>query len=425
MDADRKDFLLHLYDKLWENTTSKENRLWSFLSFYGAALALAFAGGQVSGQELPALIVVIALTLWAALIVLNANWWYARNHLMVTRVESAFGGARDGIIPESYRDPKFRLDGLHRGSIIVLGTVSGLLYVTVMWRYMKVGSIETWFTLGVIIVAYVLFSLSIRYVVREHERHLRSYFEAKQELWREANRAAGLDDNPAEIATLLLPQQIQSRRETKLRWVALALFTAGTIGFGAVSARNQEDVRFALVSGVLVLLILVICIRRNVQYLALDLRMEGVHEYHFERVRNEGRLRGRWFMVVLSILFSLSVAVNAIGVAKGNPRLHQDAGRLASGESLGSIGGRLKRLEDELEKTRREVAKYEREDVATQTQLLSRRLDSYVTREEEAVLLSERLKGYMTEDDVRRLFEQLRNQSRKRGDAQGKPHAAK
>ncbi len=428
MDPDRRDFLLHLYDKLWENTTSKENRLWSFLSFYGAALTLAFAAGQVSGQELAALIVVGTLTLWAALIVLNANWWYARNQLMVTRVENAFGEARDGIIPESYRDPRFRLDGLHRASIVVLGTVSGLLYVTVMWRYLKAGSIETWFTLAVIVVAYLLFGLSIRYVIREHERYLRSYFVAKQELQMEAKRAAGGDNNAAnvrEVQEALLHQQRRSRRETHLRWVALVLFITATIGFDAVTARNQVDVKFAWASGILAVLIVAMCIRRNMQYLSAEVGMADVDDYYFEVVRSGNRSHGRIFMLVLSTLFFVSVAANVIGVAKGNPKLHQDAERLSSGEQLGPLVERLRKLEDEFERTKREVAKYEREDLTTQTTLLAQRLERYVTREEEEILLSQRLKGYMTENDARRLFEELRTRAPKGGEAPGKPHASK
>jgi hypothetical protein len=43
LDTDTKDFLLHLYDKLWENMGAKEGRLWNYLSIYGAAVALALA----------------------------------------------------------------------------------------------------------------------------------------------------------------------------------------------------------------------------------------------------------------------------------------------------------------------------------------------------------------------------------------------
>ena len=38
---DKHEFMLHLYDKLWENIVNKENRtLWTFLTVYGAGIRL-------------------------------------------------------------------------------------------------------------------------------------------------------------------------------------------------------------------------------------------------------------------------------------------------------------------------------------------------------------------------------------------------
>src|SRR4051812_36840878 len=106
LDPDGKDFLLHLYDKLWENMASKEGRLWNYLSVYGAAVALAAGVGHYSGVESFAIFIVFALTAWALVIVVNANWWYQRNRLMVTQIEAKFAavGALDGVIPKTYRN---------------------------------------------------------------------------------------------------------------------------------------------------------------------------------------------------------------------------------------------------------------------------------------------------------------------------------
>jgi len=76
LNPDTKDFLLHLYDKLWENMGAKEGRLWNYLSIYGAAVALALGAGGFGGVELQSVVLVLALTVWAVLIVINANWWY-------------------------------------------------------------------------------------------------------------------------------------------------------------------------------------------------------------------------------------------------------------------------------------------------------------------------------------------------------------
>src|ERR1700753_1606964 len=101
-DGDSKEFLLHLYDQLWENMRAKENRLWSFLSLYGAAVGLVFAGGQASGlpgAELFALVIVMGLTTWAVLIILNANFWIRRNILMVGGIGGKYPEIRKGIYP--------------------------------------------------------------------------------------------------------------------------------------------------------------------------------------------------------------------------------------------------------------------------------------------------------------------------------------
>src|SRR5215831_7579548 len=107
MEENKREFLLHLYDKLWENMNAKEERLWTFLSFYGAAIALAFAAGEFVGIEIYALIIILALTTWAVLIITNANWWYYRNLLMVTRIEAQFSEAVKGVVTKRYRNPPF------------------------------------------------------------------------------------------------------------------------------------------------------------------------------------------------------------------------------------------------------------------------------------------------------------------------------
>src|SRR5918912_2151070 len=115
-DKNGKEFHMHIYDALWENMRSKESRLWTFLSIYGAAVGLVFAGGQVSdipGADLFAIVIVMALSTWAVLIILNANWWYYRNQLMVSRIENKYPDAVKGIVPKIYyENPTYRFDQL-------------------------------------------------------------------------------------------------------------------------------------------------------------------------------------------------------------------------------------------------------------------------------------------------------------------------
>jgi len=406
MDAEKKEFLLHLYDKLWENTIAKENRLWSFLSFYGAALALAFAAGQFAGQELLALIVLCGLTLWAALIVLNANWWYARNQLMVTRVENAFAVAIDGIIPQSYRDPRFRLDGLHRASMIVLGTLSGLLYVRVMWLYLRPRAIDSWFTFAAVLILYLFFSASIRYVIREHERHIRSFFVAKQALLVEAKRAAGEAVDSNAVANSLLDATRRSRRETRLRWAALALFIVATVAFDGVAVANQANRIFVLGASALQIVLVSMCAWRNIRYFSDTLAITDIHEYHYEVVSSDGRKYGKVFMLVLAGGFLGSVALNGYGIVAANPSLRTERAIGVTSNSVEALRERVGRAEEELERAKRQVARYEREDPTLQAELLRDQLQGFVTRSEVTRIVTDETRGYVTEQSVRKLFKQ-------------------
>lgn len=185
------EFLLHLYDALWENMRAKENRLWTFLSLYGAAVGLVFAGGQASqskGADLFVLIIVMALTVWAVLIVLNANWWYYRNQLMVTRIESRLPDAVKGVVPKLYyEDPVYRFDRLYKSSILVLGILVYLLYVRTIWSYHNMGAFDTVQSLLAVLLLYVLFVCSTMYCLAQHEATISLYYSAKRDLFKEGN----------------------------------------------------------------------------------------------------------------------------------------------------------------------------------------------------------------------------------------------
>lgn len=195
MDTDAKDFLLHLYDKLWENMGAKEGRLWSYLSVYGAAIALSLGVGQYAGAELYAVTIVLALTVWALLIVINANWWYQRNRLMVTQIEKKFtpSGAVDGVIPKSYRDATFNFDRLYRGSVLVLGAIAALLYLKLMWEHHGPDGFPNVEVLVAVGLLYSLFLISTMYCVAQYESYIDSFYTTKKTLLEEAGGMTPLE----------------------------------------------------------------------------------------------------------------------------------------------------------------------------------------------------------------------------------------
>lgn len=193
MTPDGKDFLLHLYDKLWENMGAKEARLWSYLSFYGAAIALALGVGEFSNSELYSVIVVLALTVWALLIIINANWWYNRNRMMVIQIEKRFAqdGSLQGVIPKSYQDARFDFDRLYRGSVIVLATLASLIYVRVMWEYGRADALWTSTAAAVIPVLYCVYLGSSVYCISQHESYISYFYASKISLLQESNEPVG------------------------------------------------------------------------------------------------------------------------------------------------------------------------------------------------------------------------------------------
>jgi hypothetical protein len=191
MDPDKKDFLLKLYDKLWENMASKEARLWSYLSVYGAAVVLAIGAGQYAvatglhpGVQLYAVLVVLALTLWAILIVINANWWFQRNRLMVTQIEKQFaaGDNLKGVIPGAYLDARFQIDRLYRGSVLILSSLALLFYLRTMWQFHRYDSFSSSDQIVSVGLLYALFTLSIIFCVNQHDSYITTYYMTKRDL---------------------------------------------------------------------------------------------------------------------------------------------------------------------------------------------------------------------------------------------------
>lgn len=175
-DGDEKEFLLRLYDQLWENMRAKENRLWSFLSLYGAAVGLVFAGGQASGfagAELFALIIVMGLTAWAILIILNANFWIRRNLLMVAGIEKQYPGIAKGVYPRTFPEGRRgSFDPLYRGSILVLSVMLLLFFARTIWPYRTPTSFDTFHIFLSVVLLYVLFANFALYCLKQHEYYV-------------------------------------------------------------------------------------------------------------------------------------------------------------------------------------------------------------------------------------------------------------
>lgn len=223
MNADTKDFLLHLYDKLWENMGAKESRLWNYLSIYGAAVALTLGAGKFSGEQLAAVMIVLGLTTWAVLIVVNANWWYQRNRLIVTQIEKRFspGPELDGIIPRSYRDGIFQFDRLYRGSVLILTAIAVFLYWRVLFDLRQPEAFSSLAEVTNLGLIYVLFTTAVTYCCNQHESYISSYYSSKKDLLSE------LEELPEiELTAKLADQKDQAIQSYTWLWSGLTVLVA-------------------------------------------------------------------------------------------------------------------------------------------------------------------------------------------------------
>ena len=129
------DLLKSLYDKLWTNVWNKENRVWMFLSFYSAGVALALNSGLLTQFGLLAPFIVVQLTAWGVHIIIDADWWSIRNRLMVEQIERRYRHQFIAVVPSEYQEPRFSADQLYRFSILVLVVLGGVVFVTTILRY--------------------------------------------------------------------------------------------------------------------------------------------------------------------------------------------------------------------------------------------------------------------------------------------------
>jgi hypothetical protein len=125
-----EELQLRVYEKLWENIIHKENRLWTFLAIYGAAV------GFIVSQELeklgefryPAYIALLLLTYWAAEIIIDSDWWSIRNRVMVRGLEQKYATHLQGVVPTMYNSVGYRGESLHTASMAVVSIVGLVSY---------------------------------------------------------------------------------------------------------------------------------------------------------------------------------------------------------------------------------------------------------------------------------------------------------
>ncbi len=153
--TDDKEFHLHLYDKLWENITNKENRLWSFLAFYGVAIGIVLGTTDSNTLSFETGLCLIIITYWAAEITFSAEWWSVRNRLMVQGIERRVYQATRGIIPSVYKAPNYRSEHLHSITLLVLAAFGLIIFSVSMGLFKPEDNLKSLFELLKLLMLYI------------------------------------------------------------------------------------------------------------------------------------------------------------------------------------------------------------------------------------------------------------------------------
>lgn len=143
--SSQENYLINYRNGLWEAVRHKENGIWQFISFYSAALILVI--GFILRSEsidfnhirlLVILIVLLLVSFWGLMIVLDANFWLSRNLWIISNIELNFLGDKpkeESIIPKSYKSPEYKfhtLYSIHTNylfALITLIILSGYIYL--------------------------------------------------------------------------------------------------------------------------------------------------------------------------------------------------------------------------------------------------------------------------------------------------------
>ncbi len=302
MDPDDKDFLLHLYDKLWDNINEKEATVWTFLSVYGAVIGLALGSATFKSIGIYGVFAALLLTYWAAHIVLNADWWSIRNRAMVSRIERRFPNARKGVIPTFYSGPRYTNQPLNGISLLVLMFIAYFLYLKTILTYFESDTIRSLSTLAQIsLLQFVFVALAYNALAIE-EGNLHDYFTTYDDLRKDDNGA------PAALtATKSDQQELKDRWRLKRRPILGALCLATTLPVCLAVYRNKEVVKlFLTIPAVLFIGAALLFIWQSWDYYHSPFSENK--EYSL-RLSNKTKNKADWRARVVAILFFLSCSM--------------------------------------------------------------------------------------------------------------------
>jgi hypothetical protein len=305
-----QEFVLHLYDKLWENINQKESRVWTFLSVYGAVIAIAVGSESVKALGFYGVFAVLLLTYWAIQIVFSADWWSIRNRLMVGRIERRFPHAVAGLIPRQYEQPAYSTDALNGISLLVLTLIAWLFYFRTVLDYSRPGAINDFVTLLQLVVLYFTFIAMVFFALAGEEAALRAYYDTYLGLCM------------PEVEPGLAQRESEDRRRLRRREILATLVAAASLPLYAALFRSQELAHGLLLASAALLAvagILVTRLSRDYYRQAIEHEPGNADRYLLKLGRASDR-RMRWAVRIFVLSCIVLVGAGAGNLPWSSPR---------------------------------------------------------------------------------------------------------
>ena len=129
-------YLIDYREGLWLSIRQKENGVWQFIAFFAGAIVLLTSLFDIGNQSFTFLsvalisIIVLLVSSWGILIILDANYWQNRNLWIISNIEVKILKERNELgklIPKNYATPNFRYTNSYTFHIYLLFIISNFI----------------------------------------------------------------------------------------------------------------------------------------------------------------------------------------------------------------------------------------------------------------------------------------------------------
>src|SRR3990172_2224297 len=201
----RPDYFIQWRTSLWTSMREKESNVWKFTTFYASAMALILGLAKEYTDALTAATITTVaglLSYWGQAIIIDSNFWWARNLKLIGNIEKLF--LRDSeygvVIPGFYSSPRYqylRPFRIHFGGLLIIAVGSYGVFIV---RLPPTTVESYWYLLPLATVAYFVgFEL-----IQSMEKHTRAEYLTFAKYARGTQLSIGADKLPEEYWDFVL-----------------------------------------------------------------------------------------------------------------------------------------------------------------------------------------------------------------------------